>query len=527
MKMSKSGRTNFFLYTICFLMGLFIFWLYQSRIPGRPLIISFITSIVVISHYFLAKNKLPVIHITIMLIILAIGSYFIQVNSRLTRMISPGRVGAFHYFMGSKYFKELGYFGLYRYSLLADHESGLPRLRNLTHIRHLEDLSFTTVEKALTQAKKEKHEYFTEDRWKEFKSDWGPMVKASRQWKRKLNDHGFNPPPFWNFIPGFVAQHVNTYERAAYTAVRLIDLSLFVLILCGAAYYMGANSALLSYIFVNAAVVLYYPHGLVDSFLQFQWFLALIITMMLYRFGRMKLAGVTLAYATMLRIFPLVLIAGPGVVWLRKLIQERRLPKIETGFLVSFGIAATIFGLLGLTQGKGVASTRQFLQNITHHAESIKFDSNKFGLKRLMSVDLKNPLKRVRDNGDREKNFKNNRAVYIILWVLLIGLNIAAMASNIDDDAWVIPLGAGLIFAIMTASRYYYLMLIIFFIFDRKLRDNWFVMLSIAGIFLVHSSFIFYRGSGYGAFTLGNIGFLFAFILFPASLLIDKHFIQK
>jgi hypothetical protein len=98
------------------------------------------------------------------------------------------------------------------------------------------------------------------------------------------------------------------------------------------------------------------------------------------------------------------------------------------------------------------------------------------------------------------------------------------MCLHIDDDAWVIPLGVGLIFALMTASRYYYLMLVVFLIPGRKKQNSWFATLSISIIFLVHAVFVFYRGDRYGAFTLGNIGFLFGFIIFTLSLLFKKYF---
>jgi len=171
-------------------------------------------------------------------------------------------------------------------------------------------------------------------------------------------------------------------------------------------------------------------------------------------------------------------------------------------------------------------STRQFVRNITFHANAIKFDSNKFGLKRLMSTDLSRPFKRVRKE-DREINFQKNRNAYYLFWILLVGLNVAAIYVNSDEDAWVIPLSIGLIFALMTASRYYYLMLLIFFIPDRNKMNSGFAVMSATLVFLAHGIYIFYRGGGYGGFTLGNICFLIAFLVFPMSLLLKKFVIMK
>ncbi len=490
------------------------------------MIISLLTGIALVLRYFLAKKNKSLLPVTLMLAVFVAGIYFAQMHPRLARFVSRERVASYHYFLGSKYFSELGYYGLYRYTLLADKESSTPRLRDIKQIRHLEDLSRIPAAQAIEKAKKEKDDYFSEARWFEFKQDWRLMARGSATWERKLNDHGFNPPPFWNFIPGIIAQHVNTSDSTLYMAVRLVDLTVFLVLLCAVAYFTGLDNALLCYIFVNAAVVLYYPHGFVDTYFQFQWLNFMILTMIFYRTGRVKLAGVSLAYSAMVRIFPLVLVAGPGIIWLRKLIHDRKLPKKETSFLISFSVACIIFFLIGLTQGKGFESTKQFVRNITFHADAIKFDSNKFGLKRLMSVNLSRPFERA-GKEDRPENFKNNRNTYYLFWVLLVGLNVAAIYFKSDDDAWVIPLSIGLIFALMTTSRYYYLMLLIFFIPDHKKMNSRFAIFSAAVVFLVHGIFIFYRGAGYGGFTLGNICFLIAFLILPLSLLLDRFFNMK
>jgi hypothetical protein len=495
--------------------------LYNYEFRGTPLITSFFAGIAIVLRYFLSRKKRPLYPVMLMLIVLASVTYITHVHPRLAKFVIRKRVASYHYFMGSKYFSELGYYGLYRYTLLADKESSVPRLDELKEIRHLEDLTRVSASQAIEKARKEKKKYFSEARWQEFKKDWRPMARGSETWGRKLNDHGFNPPPFWNVVPGAIAQYVNTSDKTFYMAVRLADLAIFLILLCAVAYYIGIENALLCYIFVNASVVLYYPHGFIDTYFQYQWLNSLILAMLFYRTGRMKLAGISFAYSAMVRIFPLVLMAGPGVIWLRKLIHDRRFPKKETSFLISFSVACVIFIMIGFTQGKGLDSTKQFIRNITFHADNIKFDSNKFGLKRLMSVDFTKPFERVRKE-DRAGNFENNRTIYYLFWSLLVGMNIAAMYVRSDDDAWVIPLGIGLIFALMTASRYYYLMLLIFFLPDREKLNSGFAVMSAAVIFLAHGIYIFYRGGGYGGFTLGNICFLIAFLIFPLSLLLPK-----
>lgn len=506
--------------------AVFTLFLYIYEFRGTPMIISLLAGVAVVFRYVLSRKNHSLLPVTVMLVVLAAGTYAMQVHPRLSKFITHKRVASYHYFLGSKYFKELGYYGLYRYTLLADRESTVPLLWNVKEIRHLEDLTRMSAQHAVDKAGKEKHHYFSRERWREFKRDWRPMARGSATWERKLNDHGFNPPPFWNLIPGLVAQHVHTSDATLYMAVRLFDLGMFLMLLCIVAYISGLDNALLCYLFVNAAVVLYYPHGFVDTYFQYQWLNALILTMIFFRSGKMKLAGVSLAYAAMVRIFPFVLIVGPAAVWFRKLIHQRSLPEKETAFLAAFSIACVVFFAIGLTQGKGIESTKEFVGNITFHADAIKFDSNKFGLKRLMSVDFTRPFERVKKE-DREIHFSNNRMAYYLFWMLLVGLTLTAMYMHCDKDAWVIPLGTGLIFALMTASRYYYLMMLVFFITNRDKKDAGFAALSAAAIFLAHGIYIVYRGGGYGGFTLGNICFLIAFLVFPLSLLVNKLVAMK
>jgi len=522
----KFKKTDILPWGICLAASVSTIFLYIRKVPGTSMIISLLAFVAIVLRYFLAQKKKSLWPVTVMLIVFVAGTYFAQVHPRLAKFVSRKRVASYHYFLGSKYFSELGYYGLYRYTLLADNESRVPRLGDIKKIRRLEDLSKVPALQAIEKARKERKDYFSEERWHEFRQDWRAMARGSTTWERKLNDHGFNPPPFWNVIPGIIAQNVNTNDRTLYMAVRLVDLVIFLVLLCAVAYFTGLDNALLCYIFVNAAVVLYYPHGFVDTYFQFQWLNFLILTMLFYRTGRMRLAGVSLAYSAMVRIFPLVLVTGLGIIWLRKLIHDRKLPKKETSFLVSFSFACLVFFMVGLTQGKGFESTKQFVRNITFHADAIKFDGNKFGLKRLMSANLSRPFERA-GKEERVENFRNNRNSYYLFWILLVGLNVAAMYFNSDDDAWAIPLSIGLIFALMTASRYYYLMLLIFFIPDHKKMNSRFAIMSAAAVFLVHGVYIFYRGGGYGGFTLGNICFLIAFLIFPLSLLSNKFFNTK
>ena len=133
-----------------------IFIMHAEEFRGAPLITSALAGMAVILRYVLNRKNKSLAPVTLMLMVLVLGTYITHVHPRLAKFVVRKRVASYHYFMGSKYFKELGYYGLYRYTLLADKESPVPRLDGLKEIRHLEDLTRVSASEAIEQARKEK-----------------------------------------------------------------------------------------------------------------------------------------------------------------------------------------------------------------------------------------------------------------------------------------------------------------------------------------------------------------------------------
>lgn len=492
--------------------------------PNMQMTLLLITVGVVLVRYFLRRYKKPMWPATIALVLIAGTVFMTQVHYRFTNFLEHGSYGTYHYFMGSKYFNELGYYGLYRYSVLADEETGIGRLEGLRRIRNLEDYKYQRANRALRQAKKERERDFTDARWEEFKKDWRPMAKNSvlRHWDKKLNDHGFNPAPFWNVIPGMVAQNIEVGDKEAYTYWRTLDFFAQLIVLILVAVLVGVDSACLVFIFANTSW--YYHSHFFPTFFQFMWYHALVLGMVFWRRGWMKASGVAFAFTTMLRVFPLMFVAGPFLIWARDWYQTRKLPKKLTAFVVSFTVAATAFGLIGFTQGKGLKTSFDFLDNITMHAESIKFAANKFGLKRMLCTDFGRFTTRIK-TFEREKEFADRPVTYRLLWLLMLGLGLAAILWRTEKDHWVVPLGNVFIFALMVASRYYYLMLVVFLIPGREKRGSWWDTLATASILFIHAMFFPLERlvNEWTAFTWGSVSMFAMFIVLPASLLVHKY----
>ncbi len=129
---------------------------------------------------------------------------------------------AAHYYLGSKYFEELGYEHLYTAMLRAEAELTPGRFSTL-EARDLTTNELVPIRELLLRSDEVKAA-FTPERWQ----DWLQDVALFReqlgpQWKTLYADHGFNPTPLWPLLGGTLAQHVPAGNRAGVLALCLID----------------------------------------------------------------------------------------------------------------------------------------------------------------------------------------------------------------------------------------------------------------------------------------------------------------
>src|SRR5262245_4164781 len=124
----------------------------------------------------------------------------------------------FHYQLGSKYFPELGYDGLYEASIIAQIEShpdlGLPRA--------IRDLKTNEIVSVLGPVKHraEVMGHFTPARWQSFVADHAYFAQAVADHPDYRIDHGYNPTPAWTFV----GRLFNAWLPLTPTAVSLLAL---------------------------------------------------------------------------------------------------------------------------------------------------------------------------------------------------------------------------------------------------------------------------------------------------------------
>jgi hypothetical protein len=494
----------------------------------------------ILSRWVLGRKKKRTWPITVLLGLIACSVYFGTMHKTIVGFVKTGPWPTFHYFLGAKYFEEVEYFRLYRMMLLADHDSGTNRLVTIPSIRHSEDYTIMPRQQAIDLADQERPIYFTDARWEAFKADWVNMAprNSPSRWRQGLNDRGFNPPPFWAALPGFVAQPVVVdppKKPGAFMWVRNYDLGIKFAAYLLVILLAGLDAGFIVFIFAELAP--YNTTHQIGTYFQFMFFSSLVASMAFLRRKLMIASGLFLAAAAMLRIFPLVFVVGPGIVWLRKLITDKKLPKKETAFLLAFSVGCAAFIGIGLAQGEGPKSTVTFVENIVMHADNQKFDRNKFGLKRMLAVNLSDPWADTGPYQRRIDAFEKNKTLHKFLLIWMIGLLAVIALLKIDDDAWVLPMGYLLYFGFMVSSQYYYLALVVFLIPPKKERLSGFVTIAAASILAVNTLWWILpeiRGANgrpmldnRAVFTAFNFGYFGIINVLGVFLILKKLFVRE
>ena len=365
----------------------------------------------------------------------------------------------FHYQLGAKYFPELGYDGLYVASLAAQRQVD-PDSPRQTVIRDLRSNALTQTSE-LAGHIAEVRERFSPDRWQDFVADHRYYLRVNDPGVIDgiRRDHGYNPTPTWTFVARLFGSHL----PASRWALALLS-SLDVLLLVAA---FGAIARVHPVrIFAIALVVFGVGYGwryiYVGAFLRLDWLAAIALGLCALRRGRWVVAGVLFGYATLVRVFPVLLLFGPGVLavgaWLRG--ERPRWPlQLGAGFA-----AALVVGLgVGSVTGRGFAAWPEFAENIQLHRTS--WAPNSVGLEnivvhgaRLVRQGAVVPRSWTLPPGEADALLRD-RQLYAGLGsgLLLLLLAGAAWGAPLDRAA---ALGIAGIFALTPLSSYYWILLI-------------------------------------------------------------------
>lgn len=253
----------------------------------------------------------------------------------------------YHYYVGAKYFPELGYERMYDCAAVVDAENG--RLAEVQRRNHtdLRTNLITPTREVLENADQICKQYFTPERWAQYTRDINSiraMVNENR-WKEIHIDHGYNATPVWTLAGQFFA-NLRPATTDGLIHVNLLDPIYIFLTMLMVWWAFGARG------FALAGIVLgcnfpnrYYWTG--GAFLRHDWLFYLVASVCLLKKDKPFLGGLSFSYTVLLRLFPGLAVVGPALAGAEYL---RRNKKLDPAFVryVAGGAVGTVV-LVGLS----------------------------------------------------------------------------------------------------------------------------------------------------------------------------------
>ncbi len=307
----------------------------------------------------------------------------------------------FHYYVGAKYFRELGYDRLYECVAVADaHE---PELAARVARRRITNLRTNVLESSreILAHPERCTERFTAARWAEFRHDvaWFRGRENATRWEELSTDHGYNATPVWN-VAGSLLANLAPASDSLVLALTSLDVVYFGAMLTVAAWAFGWRA-------VAAALLVfatYFPCRFFwtgGAFLRWDWLFYTVAAVACLKRGKPWLGGLALGYAALLRIFPGLLAAGPALALAIAVVRGLRPGSEGTWrgalglalraeparshlrFLAGAALAAALLLPLGAVVAGGPGAYRAFVANTLKHKATPL--TNNMGLRTVLT----------------------------------------------------------------------------------------------------------------------------------------------
>jgi hypothetical protein len=368
----------------------------------------------------------------------------------------------YHYYVGAKYYPELGYTKLYECTAAADIAAGFEEQVAVREIRDLVTNTITTTQVIIADPTRCTRN-FSADRWAEYQRDisWFRGRLSEAQWVNLYVDHGYNASPAWGIL-GITIANLTPSTGSWIIVATLLDWLLLVAMwgfvwrafgwrpMCVALIFWGVNH--LSHYGWNGG-----------SYLRQDWLVLLVVGICCIRMERPLAGGFALACATLSRIYPAFVVIALGLKAAWEMLQRRRLwisaahRRIVLGGLLA---VVTIVPLSAVSAG-GWSAWGEFFKNIRLQLDSPSV--NRVGLQAAIAYDRDTRIERLLERStvdissrwtrERGWTFEQRRWLF---WSLAIGFTALLAYAVRGRDDWVAAvLGIGLIPVVAEPGGYY------------------------------------------------------------------------
>jgi len=399
--------------------------------------------------------------------VLGVAAFFEFGHFRYGEFRNPHDI--FHYYLGAKYSDQVGYFDLYQIVALAQYENEGPSGAVATADMH----TYGIVPAARVIARRQEYKgRFTEEEWREFKRDVAAIraMTSEKRWRGYLRDLGYNATPVWNMIGGFIARRIPIQQTWGLMAVMSLDWIVMLLGLAAVGWAFGWRTMLFAVLFVGTNFMTHFAH-MKGAFLRWDWVAALLIMLAMLKRGRYGLGGAALAYATAVRIFPLVFAFGLGAKAVAAFVRRR---EIRWDLVRFFAVCLVVVAVLVILSCFSAGSTgvwQEFSEKISLHKSQLTALTVGFTNILLWSEDAEG-LSSAQLNTHRQEHLARLKPFYWTLVAVLLLLFILPVSGLEDYEA--AAFGFCPAFLLFSPHFYYYAMLIVpFFLFAPKLNDLW------------------------------------------------------
>jgi hypothetical protein len=394
-----------------------------------------------------------------------------------------------HYYMGAKYFGELGYYDLYPALILADKEHPDGRYHKKlfqyrAQTREEGYLGRRPIREAVERGETVRDEQFTPERWDSFKQDFYHLQRdynmSPGYWRRMMDDRGFNGTPVWILLARPIANAVPAKYIKPLCYLDLAWLLLALLVIRWA--YDDWVPVLWCLFFLCVTYSLRWPTP-GGVFLRYDWIAMMLIAMGLLRKGKPFLAGIFAGLPGLLRFFPVLWMYGPGIkgllgifkkpetadlaregegagdpsetqggekkdaeapkIWAR---FDRKLLRMAGGFLLVFAVLEG-----GAVISFGTEPIKTHMENIREHTKPEELSSRRIGHAIGYTFDGNLlPTNIAEDQKQRVIDSKTERMVITVALLIALGFGM----RNLRNDE-VFAFGYIPFFMLATASYYY------------------------------------------------------------------------
>jgi hypothetical protein len=374
----------------------------------------------------------------------------------------------YHYYIGSKYFPEIGYTRLYDCTAIAESEDGQTYRVLHRKQRNLETNDLESTAPILAQPGLCK-ENFTPERWQQFKQDvrYFRSELNARDWENIQSDHGFNGTPFWSMVAGTFAR-ILPATRLHIQELALLDVTL-ILAMWGCIWWaFGWRTMVVAMLFWGTNYpARYYWNG--GAFLRMDWLFTLVASLCLMKKNRPVGAGIVLGISALLRIFPGFVIGALVLRWLWRGVREKdwQIPTATRRIVLAF--ALTVAGGVALSSATfGARAWPAFVRNSQKHLATPL--TNNMGLKSIVGFSPGTRAAVLRDNRlidpfhtwkEARRNMYRARMPLFIL--LLAGFCVLlARVAAATDEVTALILGVALVVCAAELTSYYYSFMLAF-----------------------------------------------------------------